>query len=118
ARSAAGSMAKKQREPALRSRSSRFHQDLIDVAPAPVLARLERGNDRVLRRAEVLGRVFVLRLVATPDVAAGPAQGQIHPAVPQGEASPPPCRIRRIRHHEVEMLAIRRHGHPLYFSTT
>src|SRR5438105_1087499 len=52
------------------ARSFKLQHDLVDVAPAPVLAGLERGHDGMLRRAEVLGGVLVLRLVATPDVPA------------------------------------------------
>src|SRR5215470_9169958 len=111
-------MATRGREPALRTRSSKLHQDLIDEAPAPVLPGFERGNDRMLRRTEMLGRVLVLRFVAASDVSARPAQAQMRPAVSHGEAFLAARRVRRIGHDEVEVLAVRRHGHPLYFSTT
>jgi hypothetical protein len=50
-----------------------FHRQLVDVAPAPVFSRLERGDDRVLGCVKMLGGVLVLGIVATPDVPAGPA---------------------------------------------
>ena len=59
-----------QRSPRGGCRSGRLHHDLVHVAPQPVLARLERLDQRVVVGMEVLGRVLVLRLVATPHVAA------------------------------------------------
>jgi hypothetical protein len=64
-----------------RKNSRELHRHLVDVAPAPTLAGLEGGHDRVLRRAEVLRRMLVLRAVATADVPAGPAQAQVYPLV-------------------------------------
>ncbi len=46
----------------------RLEHDLIDVAPAPVFARLEGLDDRVIGRMEVFGRVLVLRGVATANM--------------------------------------------------
>src|SRR5258708_19624736 len=43
--------------------------------------RLERGDDRMLRRVIVLGGVLVLGIVAAAHVAAGPPQAQFHPRV-------------------------------------
>ena len=43
---------------------------LVDVAPAPVFARLERLDDRVVGRPKVLGGVFVRRRVAAADMPA------------------------------------------------
>jgi hypothetical protein len=37
-----------------------FQENPVNVAIAPFLARLERFDDRMLRRVEMLGRVFVL----------------------------------------------------------
>jgi hypothetical protein len=61
------------------------HQ-LVRVAPAPVLARLDRADDRVPRRLVVRRRVFPLRVVAATDVAAGLAHPQVDPAHPQRQA--------------------------------
>src|SRR5258706_12649265 len=54
---------------------------LVDIAPAPAFAGLERSDDWVLGRVEVLRRVLVLRVVAAADMAAGAAQAQVHPGV-------------------------------------
>ena len=37
-----------------------FEEYLVDVTPAPVLARLETFNNRMIRRMEMLSRVLVL----------------------------------------------------------
>ena len=42
----------------------------VDVAPAPVLSRLERPDDRVLGLVKVLGGVFVPGRVTAADVTA------------------------------------------------
>src|SRR5436190_2707249 len=54
-------------------------RDLVDVAPAPVLARLGRADDRMGGLVEVRGRVPVRRVVAAADVPAGLAHAQMHP---------------------------------------
>src|SRR3954470_2355930 len=54
-------------------------EDLVDVAPAPVLARLDRPHDRVVAVAVVRRRVLVRRGVAARDVPAGEALPQVHP---------------------------------------
>src|SRR6185295_5813383 len=64
-----------------RACSRELHADLVHIAPAPALARLERGDDRVLGRVEVLRGVLVLRVVAAADVAAGAAKAQVQPAI-------------------------------------
>src|SRR5690242_2440017 len=53
--------------------------DVVDVAPAPVLAWLERADDRVLVGARVGGRVAVGRVVAAADVPAFEADAQVQP---------------------------------------
>src|SRR5262249_9346627 len=63
-----------------------FEEDLVDVAPGPVLARLERADEGVVRAVEVLGGVLVLRRIAAADVAAGEAEPEVDPAVPHLEA--------------------------------
>ena len=70
-----------QRSPRGGCRSGRLHHDLVHVAPQPVLVRLERLDQRVVVGMEVLGRVLVLRLVATPHVAAREAEPEVHPGV-------------------------------------
>jgi hypothetical protein len=65
-------------------RSSRWRdrgleEQLIDVAPAPILAGLVALHDRVLRPVKVLRRVLPLRLIAASNVAAFLAQAQVDP---------------------------------------
>src|SRR5258706_15123227 len=91
------------------SLSPELHRDLVDITPAPVLAALERGDDRMLRRMVVLGRMLVLRVVATADVAAGPAQAKVHPGIADCEALLAAGGVRSVRHYELEMLAMRSH---------
>src|SRR5437867_10702434 len=55
-------------------RSLQLHHELIDVAPTPILPGLEGSHDRMLGRTEMLGGMFVLRIVAASDVAAGSTQ--------------------------------------------
>jgi hypothetical protein len=43
---------------------------LVDIAPAPVFARLVRLHDGMFDRVKVFGRVLVLRGIATTDMAA------------------------------------------------
>jgi hypothetical protein len=68
------------------AQSRRLHHLIVDVAPSPGLAGLERTNDGMRRRMKVLRRVLVLRRVATPDVAARQAEAQVHPSISHGEA--------------------------------
>src|SRR5512143_1017279 len=51
----------------------------VDVAPAPRLAALEGGDQRVPRRLEVTKRVRVRRILAAADVAAGEAHAKLRP---------------------------------------
>ncbi len=53
--------------------------DLIDIAPAPILPRLHRPHNRVLRRMKVLRRMFIRRGVAAPHMPALHAHPQMHP---------------------------------------
>jgi hypothetical protein len=55
--------------------------DFIDVAPFPILARLRRTHDGVLRRMEVFGGMLILRGIAATDVAAPQAHAQMDPRV-------------------------------------
>ncbi len=53
--------------------------DLVDVAPAPVLAGLGRPDQRMARLLEVSVRVPMGRVVAAPDLPAAEAHPQVHP---------------------------------------
>jgi hypothetical protein len=61
--------------------SRRLEHDLIDVAPDPVLSRLEGLNDWVVGRMEVLGGVLVLGRITTANVSTGETQAQVHPGI-------------------------------------
>src|SRR5881397_934580 len=52
---------------------------LVDVAPSPTFGRVVAFDDRMAGRVEVLGGVMVRRAVAAADVAARPAEPQMHP---------------------------------------
>jgi hypothetical protein len=66
--------------------SRRFEEDLIDIAPDPVLARFEGLDDGVVGGMKVLGGVLVFRRVAAADVAADKAEAEVDPAVARLEA--------------------------------
>jgi hypothetical protein len=55
--------------------------DLIDEAPAPGLTDFQGLHDRMFRRAEVFGRVFVLGGIAAADMPASHAQTQMNPLI-------------------------------------
>ena len=63
----------------------RFDEQLVHVAPAPVLARLEAPHESVVGRMEMLGGMLALRVVAAADVAALLAQPEVDPAHAGGE---------------------------------
>jgi hypothetical protein len=54
---------------------------LVNVAIAPVLARLEGFDDRMPGCIEVLRGVFILARIAAADVSATAAQPQVHPRI-------------------------------------
>ena len=55
------------------------HHDLVGEAPGPVLAGLERADDRMAGRLRVRGRVLARRVVAAADVPALEADAQVAP---------------------------------------
>ena len=77
-------------------------RDLVEVAPAPVLAGLGRPDDRVSRAARVSRGVLVRRAVAAADVAARLAHAQVHPEWRRSQGSP---RSRRISSRSIELDA-------------
>jgi hypothetical protein len=54
-------------------------QYFIDITPAPSFRRIIALDDRVSGQVEMLGRVFVGRIVAAPDMAASSADAQMQP---------------------------------------
>jgi WD40 repeat protein len=81
-----------------------IEHDLVDVAPAPVLARLGGLHDGVAGRVEVLGGVLVPGGVATADVAARQAEPEVHPAIPGRQALLAALRVGR---HRPDFLDVR-----------
>lgn len=72
------------------------HCHVVDVAPSPVLARLE-GLDNWMAGLLVMGgRVTVRRRVAASDVPAGQAEPQMYPAVPRRKALGTSLRSERV----------------------
>ena len=59
---------------------------LVDIAPAPVLSRLEGFDERVLGGVKMLGRVLVLGRIAAAYVPADQALAKMNPAVPHVQA--------------------------------
>src|SRR3954466_13824513 len=69
----------RRRDPGLAADLRDAHRDLVDEAPRPVLARLERAHDRMAVGARVLAGVAAGRAVAAADVAALEADAQVDP---------------------------------------
>src|ERR1700722_11538835 len=91
---------------------------LIEVAPAPVLARLEGLHYRVADRIRVGAGMTKWRGVAAADMPARQAQPQVDP----GGADPQAllAALGRIRHHRADQAEVRvvghRHLHPPIFA--
>ena len=63
---------------------------LVDVAPVPVFARLERADDRMLRGLCVRSRVAVRRVITAADVTASKTDAQMQPLPPMRKQSSQP----------------------------
>src|SRR5918995_460746 len=63
-----------------------LHDDLVNVAPDPILVRLEGLDERVLSGVEMLAGVSVPGAVATANMAADEAFPEVHPRVTHLEA--------------------------------
>jgi len=74
-------------EPVIR-RGGLLHLDdeVVDVAVDPILAGLQRLDQRVGRTSPVTSRVLVLRGVTAADVAARQTRPKVHPVVAEGDA--------------------------------
>src|SRR5881396_2561542 len=79
----------------------RLESQLIDITPAPVLARLEAAHDRMLGLVKVLGGVTVGGIVAAADVTAFETEPQMHPLVAALQAFFAP--VRRLRRNVVHL---------------
>ena len=62
--------------------SGKHQRHVIDVAPAPILARLEGSDHGMVSAVKVLGRMAVWRRIAASHVSAGETQPQMDPRVP------------------------------------
>ena len=82
-----------------------FQLHLIDEAPAPILAGLERCNDGMVGAGRVLARVTIFRIVAAPHVTAAAAQAQVHPRVAADQAFHTPIARRGHWLYTAQMLA-------------
>src|SRR5438128_2603398 len=82
---------------------------LIHVTPAPVLARLERLDDRMLRRVEVFRGMLVLRRVAAADVPADETEAKMHPPIARRQALLTAVRAGRDLAHLIQVRALSCH---------
>src|SRR5947208_4917889 len=73
----------------------KVERHLVDVAPAPPFRGVVALDDGVAARVEVLRGVAVRRVVAAADVAAGPAEPQVHPPGTRLQALLAAARTRR-----------------------
>jgi hypothetical protein len=65
---------------------SLFKEDFVQIAPHPMLARLLRSHDRMMRSAKVLGCVLVFGGVTTAYVSAGETDAEMDPGVTDFQA--------------------------------
>ncbi len=77
----------------------------IDITPAPAFRRVVAFDDGVLGFVEMFGRMLVRRVVATADMAAGPAQPQMHPFGPDLQTFLAAQRAGRHGANSIEMRA-------------
>jgi len=63
-----------------------FEEQLIDIAPAPVLATLEGLDYWIVRGVKMLRCVFVGGVVTATNVTTAKAQTQVHPPAASAEA--------------------------------
>ena len=54
-------------------------KNLVDIAPSPAFRRIVALDDRMAGLVKVLGGMTIGRAVAAADMAASPAQAQMHP---------------------------------------
>lgn len=118
------SQVERRRRNARRARHLRGeHSDPIDVAPGPLLAGLERPDDRVTRGVRMRGRMPVRRLVAAADVPAIQANPQVEPLLSRCEALLAPVDgVRKFEELDATAMAAPKHegsvaGNRLAFMT-
>ena len=92
------------------SRSFQFQEQLVNVAPTPVLSRFKRGYDRMLGRAEVFRGVPVLGIVAAAHVPTRAAEAKMNPCISHCQTLFATVGVRPGRSDGAQMPATRRHG--------
>ena len=88
-----------------RRRAGQLEEQVVRVAPEPVLARLERTDQWVVRRLEMFGRVPARGVVTAADVPARLTHSQVNPRSARGEALDAPIGAGRHVEDFVEVLA-------------
>src|ERR1700722_12904526 len=79
---------------------------LIDVTPAPILARFDRPHDRMRGRMEVFRRMLVLRRITASDVPATHAKPEMNPRVAHLQTLFTTARVRLYLLNLVQMSAL------------
>jgi hypothetical protein len=82
----------------------------VHVAPHPGLARLNRAHQRMLDGTKMLGRVLVLRGIATSDMPTNHAHAQVDPGVTYLHAVFTDVLIGFLDFDLIQMSALARHG--------
>src|SRR5436189_3189030 len=77
----------------------------MDIAPGPVLRPVQRDDDGMTSRLEMLERMRVLGIFATPDVSAGQAYAQLRPFRSERETFLAAARARRQLREAAVVLA-------------
>jgi hypothetical protein len=90
--------------------------DLVHVAPRPVLARFERGDDRVVTGRGVFGGVLVGGGVAAADVTAGAANPQMNP--PTADAKAVLAALELIRGVDLDLIEVSAGRHVVSLTRT
>ena len=87
---------------------------LIHVTPRPVLAPLAGTHHRVLASMKVLGRVLILRTIATTHVPASQADAKMNPRIARLQTFLAAIRVRRLMQIDLRrMLTFTAHWIPL-----
>jgi hypothetical protein len=95
-----------------RLRPAQLEEELIRVAPEPVLSGLERSDYRMAACTVVLGGVRVLGAVAASNMATGLAHSKVHPGVTELKAFLASVAARLDVSHLAEMPALLCHSFP------
>jgi hypothetical protein len=88
--------------------SIQLQLDIVDIAPPPRLARLQRSHDRMVGGVEVFGRMFVFGRITAADMSAFQAQTQMDPAVAHLKAF---LAAASVRLHVLDLIEVRARLH-------